>query len=214
MARMHRLIVGLTFLLSAACGPGLEDEGYDEAAQALTGEPVTALTIGDVSAIQVSATTHILRWRTSVPARSDVYYACDGGATRQITDPVYVTDHAVRMDNCGVLGWYQIVATGEDGRTRSYDSYNGTRLPLAISAVSVVRVGATVALLRWRTNYPTRSVVQWRGDDGVVRQITDAAYVNDHAVRVEGPVTRGFAYRITATDAVNRTTTYEGAAAW
>jgi len=122
--------------------------------------------MSQVRAEEITTTSAVVRWNTSVPANSRVLYGPtdDYGEDTGVA-PALLTSHGMFVSGLtpGTTYHYQAISTDGSGQT----VYSGDRTfeteiePLVVTDVSVSAVGPTWAIIEWNTNRPSTSKVEY-----------------------------------------------------
>lgn len=174
------------------------------------------ITVGPL-VIHHSDTSVSVQWSTNESTDARLEYAA--GAT--LTDPTvltratFSTNHLFTLTGLLPATNYIFVASGLDGGgnavasnpvTFTTMSDPDTTAPLITDGPTAVFVSPTLIRVRWTTNEPSNSVVDVGADGSHVKTVTQAAFVLEHDVVINGlsPTTL-YAIEVASTDPDNNT---------
>jgi hypothetical protein len=152
---------------------------------------VEALRVIAVSILDVTPTTATIRWWTNIPATSQVAYGTTpfcGLFTPFEADRV--TNHLVVLDGLSpeTLYHFRTLSVDAGGNEASSEGLEFTTEPadtpprLSIYNVSVSVVDGPAATVRWITNMPSTSLVEYGPDTDYGSSVADNEYVTQHSV--------------------------------
>ncbi|MDZ7266873.1 MAG: FG-GAP-like repeat-containing protein [candidate division KSB1 bacterium] len=171
-----------------------------------TAPQITNLRAGDVTAASAS-----ISWETNEPADSQVEYGLTTAYGNLSTlDTLLVTGHHVTLSNLQAGTRYHYRVRSRDAAGNLALSADSTFItaardttPLAITNVRVNKISSTSAEIRWSTNEPADSQVDFDTGNGVVQSSPlDSTRVLEHAVLLRGlQAGQKYFYRVKSRDA-------------
>lgn len=174
----------------------------DRTAPVITGGPI---------AVDVTAHAATISWTTNEPSTSEVTYS-DGTITRTGSADGYVLRHAVRIANLASATTYSVTVASRDpygnGPTVSHPIYfttpalSDTAAPRIIEGPVAVYVSDRAAIIRWRTNEPSDSVVEFgTTTESLNRVVTNPGLVKRHDIALTDlAVNTTYYYRVKSKD--------------
>gem|GEM_PF-1942115 len=151
----------------------------------------------DVHVTDQNGTSAVVHWQTTLPGTSRVEYGLSPQYSRSTPlDSQNVTTHAVALTGLvpGQEYHYRVISVTADGTEISGDMvFNTTKIPM-IHNVWVSSNTGTSATLRWRTDVPASSRVEYGPNPGYgVLMVMDPTLVTEHEYVLTG-LTAGNTY--------------------
>jgi len=175
------------------------------------GADTTAPRIANVQAAEISTTSAHIMWQTDEPADSQVEYGLtDSYGMQSSLDTLLVTDHGVRLANlqAGMTYHYRVRSRDAAGNLAVSNDTTFTTVaedssaPL-ITNVRVSKISASSAEIRWSTNEPADSQVDYGLNKSYEHSSPlDSALVVEHVVMLRGlQPGRTYFYQVKSRDA-------------
>lgn len=172
-------------------------------------------TIGGVEVSDITLTTAIISWQTTVVTTSIIEYGTDATYGSRIEDVSLgsTTNHVIRMKDLTQGVKYHFRVLGESPNTgtiaANVDSTFSTLTMPTISDISIKDLSSLSATVTWKTNAPADSFVDF-GIDGANMSQGRSEEVTEHAVTLIGlkPATT-YQYRIKSRDQYSNQATSE-----
>lgn len=177
---------------------------------------VTPPMISDVAA-EPASNSAIITWVTDEPATSQVGYGEEGYTSLTPLDAGLVTDHRVSITGLTPNTTYVYCVVSEDAEGNegimtgfTFTTGDPDETPPVISEISVAR-NVNSAIVRWRTNEPATSQVEYGLTAAYGNETTlDTNLVKFHSVRLEGlEANTLYHFRVKSTDGAGNTAVSE-----
>ena len=161
-----------------------------------------AVRIVAVSLLDVTSTTAAIRWWTNVPSTSQVVYGTTPSyGSSSAFEADLTTSHLVVLHGLSpeTLYHFRVLSIDAEGREASSADLAFTTEPadtperLSIYNVVVQVANGTVATVRWITNLPSTSLVEYGRDTGYGLSVADSGEVTQHSVVLDA-LTPGIHY--------------------
>ncbi len=163
-----------------------------------------------VAVSDTTSTTATITWSTSSPATSQVLYGPTSsyGLATPIDDDL-TSDHTVVLEDLEPDTPYHFRAVSVDAYGQQVSSQNGTFTTneegtsesLVVSEVAVGSVWPNKAMVRWLTNLPSSSIVEYGLNESYGSQVVDNALVTYHSAQITGLLgNRTYHFRVVSID--------------
>lgn len=159
-------------------------------------------------AVEVGSNSAVITWLTDEPATSEVYYGLTTAYELSATDDTLVTDHRVTLIGLDPDTTYYFMVRSRNAENLpyaitglSFTTAGPDETPPVISEISVSR-NMTSAIVRWLTNEPATSQVEYGTDLAYGSETPlDANLVTIHSVTLEGLLADTlYHFRVKSTD--------------
>lgn len=165
--------------------------------------------ITNIQAVDVRATSATITWTTNSAADSAVYYGLSSSYGSQVADGSAVTSHSITLTGLtpGSSYHYQVVSANAYGTTASGDfTFNTAGKPI-ISGVLATGIASSSATIRWATDVPADSLVEYGLTDSYGSSTAlDSTEVTSHSVAVSGlQANTTYHYRVRSANAAGTT---------
>lgn len=147
----------------------------------------------DIELATVTENSAELRWRTTLPVRTNILY---GFAPDRMTTPGVppiepATEHRVRLTSLlpgtEYRAWILLGMTGEVGEAKSpFLTFRTRGTPYPFAGAISFESGRDTALIRFTTPIPAKSRIEWTGGDGTRGLATEERFAMTHAVALAG----------------------------
>ncbi len=209
----HELVLeGLSPLTTYHCRAVSFDEfgrGAISADMSFTTYPLRPAILG-VTVADTTASTATITWSTSTPATSRVEYGTGAGyGVMTALDPELTNEHTVVLEDLDpeTLYHFRVLSTDSYGqevkspdRTFTTEGAGQSNI-VVIYEISVGDVGPDEATIRWLTNFPTTSVVEYGPDEEYGLVVADEDYLTSHTVSLENlEASELYHFRVTAAE--------------
>ncbi len=182
--------------------------------------PTPILLISDIEIANISSSSAMITWVTNIPTDGRVTFGTSPEYESQVSS-IYsqAEQHKAKISGLqsGTNYHYQIIATASALTTNS-DNYEFNTLfepitvepILVISNVAVEYIATSSATIRWNTNQPANSHIDYGTTSGYGLQIIGETLVQSHSVVLNNlKSATKYNYLIRATNAIGDTTLYE-----
>ncbi len=182
--------------------------------------PIPGLVVSNIEVVEVSSSSAIIVWTTSIPADGRILFGTSAEYGSQVNS-IYsqATSHQVILTNLqtGTNYHYQVVTTAGSLTVRS-DNYEFNTLfepvvvepSLLISNVAVAKVATSSAMIIWDTNQPANSQIIYGKTSGYGFQTSNELFSPSHSISLVNlePSTT-YHYIASSTNAAGDSTVYE-----
>jgi len=175
--------------------PGGNSATSDNGGDGFIFATIAGPTISNVTTPQIDNTSVTINWLTNIPADSTIRYSTTTPLTSpmQVTDETEVTNHTIRLTGLtrGTTYYYEVLSgVANDPNGGSYYSFTTTddSVPPIISDLEVETISDTQAIVRWTTNEPASSQVEYGVTSGSYPEssTTEASLNTLHTVSLTG----------------------------
>jgi hypothetical protein len=210
----HEIVLdGLTPLTTYHCRAVSFDDfgrGAISADMSFTTYPLRPTIMG-VTVADTTSSTATITWSTSTPATSCVEYGTSAGYGHMTElDPALTNEHTVVIEGLDPETLYHFRVLSADAYGQEVKSSDQTFVTeesgqtnlVIIYEISVGQVGPHDVTVRWLTNLPTTSIVEYGPDEGYGLVAGDEDYETNHAVHLTSlEAGELYHFRVTATEA-------------
>lgn len=162
--------------------------------------PAEGPTISNVQATAIGDNAATITWTTNLPSSSTVRYGVASTSEQTASGSNSVTQHNVTLAGLSPGTTYRYKASSQDAQGRLGESgervftTTNSTAPPTISNVSVQPIESGKATVRWETNQPATSQVQYGLTTAYGSSASNSTLKTSHAVELNG-LTPGTAYQ-------------------
>lgn len=140
-----------------------------------------------------------ISWKTNVPARRQIWWMPLGNTMGQSKplDSTLATSHSFSLTGLGIQQSYEIMP---QSTANDYGDAGGRRFRAKTGPwpSTAVQTGPGRVLIRWTTDWPANSRVEYGPAPALTQSLTLAAATTDHNVELTGLAVGTYAYRISS----------------
>ncbi|MBN2458273.1 hypothetical protein JXB31_04045 [Candidatus Woesearchaeota archaeon] len=194
---------GYTASVTAIDSQGRESAASDPLVFSTTAYPAN---ITFIEVVGITDTAATITWKTDRAADSKVHFDTDIVLDKLASDPTLTTEHSVSLTNLDpdTRYYYTVESEGTESERKFFFTLSDAAAQTVISDIVVDDIKTDSAIIRWTTNKPASSTVEYSTDDSFSSSESESAQTVDHAITLDNLMsTSTYYFRVISNDVVS-----------